>query len=156
MTFYQYTSTADSPEEREIKRRQSTFKRVKFMGAILLISVIAKIFIKPPPPPKTPDRSKQTIRYVPGMLDQLPPSALEKMDPKILAQIRAEEMRQKNGGFESNETASNNNYQPSQVPLDNMMELEAHKQREFSYIKKMQLKQKVIKEEKHEKNHHHK
>lgn len=83
----QLSAFQDSPEQREQKRRAALRKRLLILGSSLLVAVLARLMIKNPPPPKQVDRSRDEIRYVPGMLDALPASERVKLDPKVVAKM---------------------------------------------------------------------
>ncbi len=78
----------ESPEEREIKNQSATTRRIKILGAVCLISIVARVFIKPPPPPKTPHHENAPFRALPGMLENLPASERAKLTPEMLAKLQ--------------------------------------------------------------------
>jgi hypothetical protein len=128
-------TTSETPEEREIRRRRSTARRIRTMVVIFGVAVTARIFIKNPPPPKTPDYSKYKVRYVPGMLDAIPASERSRMDPKILAQIQQTDVDARNGRLA--QTAPVNAfakqpYKAAETPLPNISQEE--KDRQFAYV----------------------
>lgn len=83
----QLSAFQDSPEQREQKQRSALRKRVIMLVSTLSIAVGVRLVIKDPPPPQMVDRSKDEIRYIPGMLDALPASERVKLDPKVVAKM---------------------------------------------------------------------
>lgn len=79
----------ESPEERELKKRISTARRIKILGAICLLTVVAKFFIKGPPPPKAPDHSNSATRISSAFLDTVPVTDRSRIAPEILAKLEA-------------------------------------------------------------------
>ncbi len=83
----QLSAFQDSPEQREQNQRSAMRKRIILLVSALSLAIGARLIIKDPPPPKMVDRSKDEIRYVPGMLDALPASERVKLDPKVVAKM---------------------------------------------------------------------
>src|SRR5690349_9386264 len=82
------TLITESPEEREIRIRKTTLRRIRALAATFGVAILARIFVKNPPPPKTPDYGKDAVRFIPGMLDAIPASERARMDPKLLAKMQ--------------------------------------------------------------------
>jgi hypothetical protein len=105
------------------------------LRSLIVIAVVAagaRMLIKDPPPPKQVDRSQFKVRYVPGMLENLPKSALDKMDPKLLADIRKAEMEARMAQDFNPTMYAKGAYKPSNVPLENQSALETQKQYAYS------------------------
>jgi hypothetical protein len=139
-TSSQYGS--ETPEQREIRRRKNTVRRVRVMVAIFAVAVLARVFIKNPPPPKTPDYSHYKVRYVPGMLEAIPAAQRSQMDPKLLAMmVRADE--EARHGLAAQQTAGSfvkKTYEAAEAPLASESRVEAEKQFVYAYTKRRQEK----------------
>jgi hypothetical protein len=85
------------------------------------------------------------------MLDQLPNSALEKMDPKLVAQIRVAETNARQERLIKEFLRPAVKYKPADVPLENAAAEEEFKQLQYVYIKKRQQslreQQRIIKQQ---------
>lgn len=133
----EFIGLQDSPEELEIRRRQKTAKRLRLLTVICIVTIGARFLIKDPAPPKAPDRSKRTVRYVPGMLDDLPASTINRMDPTLVAQMRIAEAKYKQErSINEYPGFAKGPYQPTDVPITNPAEEEEIKQMQFVYEKK--------------------
>jgi len=84
----------DSPEERERLKRQATQKRLKILSVFVVVAVLARLFIKDPPPPK-PQPIKAT-RYLPGVLERMKPSQRARLSPDVLAKLQEADLEAKN------------------------------------------------------------
>jgi hypothetical protein len=133
----------ENPEQREIRRRQQTKRRIRAMTVIFGLSIATRVFIKNPPPPKTPDYSKYKVRYVPGMLDAIPAAERAKMDPKVLARIQQadDEARNKRAGTPTPVyAAAKGPYKATEVPIASQTQEEKELQFEYVYAKQRQAK----------------
>ncbi len=133
-----FTSTAETPEEREIRKRKQTVKRIRIMMTIFGMAIVARVFIKNPPPPRTPDYSKYKVRYVPGMLDAIPAAERSKMDPKILARIQQadDDARYKRTNLPPMTALAKGPYKASETPLASQTQQEVERQFAYSYEKR--------------------
>ncbi len=131
----QLINLQDTPEEIEQKNRQARAQRFRKLAIILVICVGARFLIKNPEQPKTPERRYDKVRYVPGMLDNLPKSAIDKMDPKLVAQIRKAETDARierlmgRGEFKGT-------YKAPDAPLPNTTGEEEQRQMQFAFAKR--------------------
>ncbi|MCG3203660.1 MAG: hypothetical protein KCHDKBKB_00332 [Elusimicrobia bacterium] len=131
------TQFEGSPEEYELRRRKAIFKRIRILSVVCALSIGARILFKDPPPPKAPDRSKRTVRYVPGMMEDLSPEVKKRMDPKFLAEIKIAETQYKREKESQRRLASTSGtYQPANVPLTNPGDEEEVRQMEYIYEKR--------------------
>ncbi len=120
-------------------------RRGRMLAVVLAVSIGARFLIKNPEPPKGPDRTQKKFKYVPGMLDNLPAAALAKMNPTMLAQIRAADAKYKSDLANASLAPKfSGAYQVAEVPLTNPDDEEAAKQMQFLYEKRRIAK---IKEE---------
>lgn len=81
----------ETPEEREIRKRATTGKRIRILVVVCIVAVGARIFIKNPEPPKPPDHSNKQVRVLPGMLENIPESARVHMNQQMLAKLQSAE-----------------------------------------------------------------
>lgn len=132
----QLTGLGETSEERSLRLRQATIKRIRILVIVCVISIGARIFIKNPPPPKPRDVSKVAIRYTPGMLDNMSASTLKRMDPILLARLQKADQDARRARMIQSQNLVQSNYRPAEVPLTNKAEEEAYKQLEFIYAKK--------------------
>src|SRR5258708_5125412 len=125
---YELTGINETPEELEIRRRQSTMQRIRALSIVTVLCIVARLLIKNPPPRKEPDRSKRTIHYVPGMIEDIPLDRLKKMDPKLVAAMRAAEAKYKEEqALKSIPTSEKGLYKAAEIPVTKNAELEALK-----------------------------
>ncbi len=75
---------------------------------------------------------------VPGMLDKLSASTLAKMDPVLLARIKAEEARMKEEELQKSASSKWGSYKPAEQPVTDSSEEEKLKQTQYAYIKRQQ------------------
>jgi hypothetical protein len=132
--------TFETPEEREIRVRRNTAKRVRFIVAILGVSIVARIFVKNPPPPQAVQYSASEVRFVPGMLDAIPASERNKMDPRMLARMQQLDDEARRGAKPSPPASAvaETPYKASETPLASEAEAEKTRQFAYSYAKKRQ------------------
>src|SRR5262245_26995045 len=87
-------NNADFEQQREIEKRQAIQRRLRTLGAVFLICVVARIFIKNPEPPKQPRHAGEPLRAMPGMLRNIPEAQRDKISPELLAQLKAADRKQ--------------------------------------------------------------
>lgn len=75
-------------EEQQAQQRAQARARARNLVITLSVLLVARLLIKNPKPPKTPDHSNAPIEIVPGMLDTIPLSALSKMDPRLIEKMK--------------------------------------------------------------------
>lgn len=128
-----------SQEEQALLRKKNAAQRRRFLLVTCVLAIGARFLIKDPPPQKTPDRSQKSVRYVPGMLEDLSPSAMAKMDPKILAQMKIAQAKYKQEMQAAASAKGKIIYRPTDAPLANLADEEEVRQTQFIYEKKKQL-----------------
>lgn len=133
--MYDQTLVQETPEELEIRRRKSMVKRMRNLSIVLIVSVTARFLIKDPVPPPPPDRSQKKIRYVPGMLEDISADRLSKMDPRLVAQMRAAEARYKEEQTYKSTPFLGGKYLPAEIPLTNEADAEELRQMQYTFAK---------------------
>lgn len=140
------TALQDSPEERELRRRNATRRRIMVLGSTLGLAVLARVLIKDPQPPAPPDYSQDEIRYIPGMLDSLPPSERDRLDPKIIARMIQTDENARRGQLPSTETMlAQGEYQPAEPKFETDIEAEKYKDKVFAYAKRRRIEMEIEK-----------
>jgi hypothetical protein len=124
----------ETTEERFIRIRQKTRRRIQILFLVCIALGVARIFIKNPPPPPKADYSKDQIRIVPGMLDQIPASERSKLDSKLIAKMVIADENAKNKSKEkaTEYMYAKGSYQAAQPPLEIDQEAENFKQFVYS------------------------
>lgn len=83
------------PDEAEQIARQKTQSRLKFLAGFLMITVVARIFIHNPAPPKTPNHSGKPFRALPGVYKNLSEAERRKLTPQQVAALKEADNPQK-------------------------------------------------------------
>lgn len=138
--------SVETPEERELRKRNTMLRRIRILAALCVMVILARIFIKDPVPPKAPDYARETVRYVPGMLDGMPASQRAKLSAIQMARLQKAEQEYKTVQAKKAplDMFAKSHYRPSEVPLTNQSEEEALKQQIYTYAKRRRAEEKRL------------
>lgn len=130
-----------APEEIEARKRQAAKKRLKILASIVILSGLARVIIKDPKPPATPDYTQDSIRVIPGMLQSIPLSEQAKLDPRLLARMQEADDKARLAKLDQ---SSKGSYKPAEIPAELSAEVEAYQQQLFVYEKRRQQRRQEI------------
>lgn len=132
----------ETPEEREIRIRTQTKKRIAILASVCIVCVLARILIPKPPPPKAPDHTDKPFKALPGLLEKIPEATKAKMDPKIIAQLKkADEEAAKIKQGNIPDAIANKPYIPPELPAENLEDKEKMKEIIYQYAKRQRIRE---------------
>jgi hypothetical protein len=126
--------SGETPEEAEQRKREVAKRRFKILSTLAVLSIIARFIIKDPPPPKNYQRNFDKMRFVPGMLDNIPVSEQAKMDPRIIAKMMEADELARKGPVDP--ALAQGPYKAMEPPMPMNEEKEIQRQQFFAYTKK--------------------
>ncbi len=105
-------SNAKIIDTREYQKRVSTQKRIVFFSVLIVVSLIARFIVKDPEPIKKAVHTNVKVRYLPGMLDNMPVAQRSKLSPEQIAKFLEADENAKKGLSKPAEALALNPFQP--------------------------------------------
>jgi hypothetical protein len=130
----------ETPEERDLRRRANTFRRVKILSVVCLLTIVARIFIKPPPPRKSPLHNDKPFRAIPGVLNNLSERDKAKLDPVLIAKLKEADEKAITEFTQSKEALAKKQetYKAIQTAMVNVEDQQATKEQLFMFEQRRQ------------------